>query len=384
MTRVYIAAAMLLMFALPCAAQEPPTETNLTLGGPEGGYARKLMPMGNTVNDNIDLFFKDRDTYDNSDPFPIVFRIIYPSGNMGPRITLVDDVNPTEWLVAWHPAAKRYLLVYIKDGKVYAMSVRPNGTHLKARYVCDYLDNWMALTWARKKRFVLLLKRKGDIVGQVLKRQGKKVGSETTVVDTTTDKVTVGSASTQKDGIAVLYYGLQRGSGGTSLRMLRMDHKLNIVDDQQVVRRITRQDQFFGMADPFSETHVVTWGRDGAVTFCTFDYDATLKTTVHAYHTNRLWLRGIRYDRPARNYALWYSTWEIDNEKFLEIDYHYFLRLSPAGTVIDFKEPVKTVSVNNEVDATGLGIARNGNILVCWSHEDFGGGERGTYGTLIH
>ena len=139
-----LAASFILMTALPLAAQALPATTDLTINSI--ATPGVIHCLGNTLNNNILVFYDDY-TFSGRH---LYCREVMPNDTMGPERTIATAIDTATqwWHVTWHLFAKCYMIVYLKNGAIYARSLRASGKNASPeRKVTNYSERWMRVAW---------------------------------------------------------------------------------------------------------------------------------------------------------------------------------------------------------------------------------------------
>jgi hypothetical protein len=356
---------LVLLCTVYLAAQEPPAYVDLTLSSSEYGW--RFVPLGTTVDDNIVLFYTVHPLWGGNRMLKSC--VISPTGALGPLRVLATPVDLFVMDAVWHPAVKRFMVVYISGTALYARSVRadgsPGGPAVK---VNDYDGDYVSLAYTNKRKFVLFIARDGQVVGQVLKKNGKKFKSEIKLTNFTgTVSAYPVDAATKADGNAVAYYAsYDYIPDKLTPSLLSVDHKLNVLEDFEIASGMTTQrDQVFvGAYDPNSRTHAVAWDLYNYPAnnrkYCCVDESGATVMPPTALPKD-VSPESLVYDPSGKRFALLYRKHTINASDEIEYTRLYLFIFNPKGKAID--QDFFLLQIGDEEAGLGLGCARNGNIL---------------------
>ena len=364
-----------LLAASPLAAQEAPAVKSITIE--EDGFGFKFLPLGVSHNNTMVAFYE----HWTGSSTALKARFISASGDPGQTSTIAANIDSSRWDAVWHPVLKRFMVVYRLNNALYARSVGQFGAPLSAaKKVCDYSDVYIHIAWTTKKKFVLFITRGGQVVAQVLKKNGKKKKGELAITDVASGEAYPVDAATEDDGTAVAYYAQYRSSAGTlTPRLVKVNHKpKNVIADFAITsaRSSTSKTTFVGAYDPASQTHSIAWRFVGAggsnARYCTFYESGAMRQSPTAI-PGSVNPRALLYNPSAQRFAI------------LFIDYAYFappgsaraaamdhteLHLviyNPNGSIVDSDYFIW--QGQSEHEGFGVGYAKSGNLLAVMSFE---------------
>ena len=372
-----LAASFILMTALPLAAQAPSATTDLTIN--VSATPGVIHCLGNTLNNNILVFYDDY-TYSGRH---LYCREIRPNGSMGPERTITTDIDTAThwWHVTWHPYAKRYMIIYLKNGAIYARALQVDGKNASPeRKVTNYSERWMRVAWTFKKKFVVFYHIAGQVAGQGLRKNAKKYKNQQILTGVRSGEALPLDAATEDDGTAVVYYANYRSGPGTMRpALVRVNHKLKILGQffiTQAYGVVSKYSRFVGNYDTTHQRHSIVW-YDGGARYCTFDKAGNFvqaPTTLAGIQT----INNLAYDPAANQFALFnylYKSLGVGGADF------YYTVYDHQGTVVA-SQILLAQENRNEIDAAGFGYARNGNHVTAWGLEY--SGAHGVYARLYH
>lgn len=363
MRRIILLFSTILVLALPAAAQDPAATKDLTISNNEFGF--KFKPMGTTINNNFVLFYEAF----SGGTTALKARTVGPTGALGPVKTLVPSIDNYRWDVVWHPVVKKFMLVYHLNNAAYARRVKPNGAPGGAsKKVCDYQDIYMRIAWTKKKKFVLFLTRGGQLAAQALKKNARKFKTEQILTVFSTGEAYPTSAATKTNGEAVAYYAHYDNSANElTPRLISVDHKLIVYDSFAITAAQTanRKGSIMGKYDPGSRTHSIVWKFAGHSKYCCFNESGAM-VEAPTNTPKDITPKALIYNPSADRFAIQYNKYKIfappgPQPAGIDHTYIYLTIYNPNGTIVD---PEFSVLVSNyEDEGTGVGYAKNGNIL---------------------
>jgi hypothetical protein len=382
MRNYLLAMAVACMFAAPLVAQEPSFVQDYMLE--TTSYGTHFVILGNTLNSDFVVFY---DHYSGSN-YNLKTVLIHAGGGPLGAVHLVsNNVQINYWFAwdaAWHPKAKRYVVVYKVGNKLYARAVGVGGAPLSAeRFICNYDGNYIDVTWAAKNKFVVFLQRDGQLVGQALRKNARKYKGEKQLVSLETGVSYPLDAASEEDGTAVAYYARYWVSPGEAdICVLRVDEKLNILDDFDQVSDLPAADETFarfvrGNYDPVSKTHSVAY-RIGAgpARYTTFKKDGTWVSHPKNLPTDsRPW--ALLYDPVKKRFAVFYFTLNYYEGK--DHAQLYLTVYKPNGKIVSADNLLKVT--DSEIDALGCGFNKTGKTFLGWVND---GSPVGVLGRLIY
>lgn len=359
----------ILTLALPLAAQETAAQVDLTIENSQRGC--KFMPMGNSVNNNIILFYEAVSGVETD----LKARTVGPTGDLGPVRILAQTIDYQIWDVVWHPVVKKFMLVYRKNNDVWArrikLNAKPGGSPKK---VCDYHDNYLEVAWTKKKKYILFMARSGQLTAQALKKNGKKYRTEEYLTSFTSGEAYPVAADTKVNGEAVAYFAHYDSTPNwLTPRLISVDHKLTVHDDYAIT---TPQDSgskatFVGKYDPAFRIHSVAWRLAASEAkkvhskYCCF-YESGAMVQPPTNTPVNIIPKALLYDPAAKRFAVWYNKYNVFNSLGFQptkIDNtHIFLMVyNPNGVIV--AEDLYVYMSHSEDEGSGVGFAKNGNIL---------------------
>jgi hypothetical protein len=382
MVRIFTLIALAIIYAAPAAAQSPAFTQDYTLESTL--YGAKILPLGNTLNDNFIVFY---DHYSGGKSALKTCIVQSNGGPLGAKHVIAPDINIgnySPWDVVWHPTAKCFMAVFRVNGALYARKVGVDGIGKgTAKKITDYDGQYLVITWAMKNKFVVFFQRDDQVAGQALRKTARKFRGEKSLVSLVTGISYPLDADTEEDGTAVAYYARYWASPGEAdPSVLRVNHKLQVLDNYDVVSDVPATSEYQaryirGAYDPVDKVHTIAY-RIGAVPakYMTFKKDSTWikkPTNLPANEQPRYML----YDHVNQRFAVFFYTLN-----YFEGRDHSEFRLSiyrPNGTIVVANQLLK--QTDNENDAHGCGFNKVGHIFVGWVND---GGPPGILGRLLY
>ena len=364
--RIKLFAVLLLSISVFSSGQTAPAAMDLVIDGNSYGY--KAMPLGMTINNNILVFY---DIQINGIIY-VKARLVYPNGNMGNIYTLATNVGWGEWQAAWSPEAKRFMLVYIYNDKIYARAVKITGApKTAAKLIAGYTGDYLQLTWSPKKKFVYFIERNDQVVAQQMRRTAKKYKGEVTLTNVPLgDRAIPTDCATESNGSPVVYYVVFNESTlNADVKMTKLDKNLDIVNNVDVKLNLTAYNEYdvknLQGACSAGDVHAFCWkyGSDKAK-YAIYRSDGTrIKKARNTPHNKEI--SNIVYDANSNIFRYFYTEFvydgQMDNERFFSTNFN------PNGKVNQPKQVYYLT--HGECDGRYLGVSRNGSIIIVWQPE---------------
>lgn len=330
----------------------------------------RVIPMGNTVNDNFVVFYVFYGTTLN-----LKTRVVHADGTLGPINVVATSITAGEqkrFDVAWNPRSKTYLVIYFKGGKLWGQKVLLNGAKSGApKDITTFAGRYWTVTSTVKKGFVLLMSKSGNLVAQRLRSNGKKRKGEIVVVKKigAIDFLPFDSDSTQS-GMAFLVYAVYTPAATSlELRILRLDGRMHILGSSQVGvfggLYSTLTGDAYCAYDPDDDVFGLTWRFGGESThYCIVNssevYVKPPTVTTVVSHP-----REIIFNVTTVQFMIHYQ--KLNYYSGMDHTEYYYLPIKPTGVVVSSGSLI--LSHNHENDAWGFGVSGIGSLMVVWVPE---------------
>lgn len=370
MKKIIILCSVLALVSVAALAGAPQNGQYLNIDN--SGHSVKSLPLGNTWDNNMLVFYE---VTDGSDVL-IKGRLVTATGSLPDQpITYSPPVEYGKWTACWSPLAKIYMLVYVENGHIYARPINRNGTPKSGAFIIasNYDSDKLFLTFTAKRRFTLFLEVNDQIVALSLTNKGKRKGNESTLTSLPVGKkALITSCSTENNGDTVVYYSLlDTNSMKTDLMMKRVDVKLAEKAEYTIKSGLKAKSDFharfyLGACDYGDDLHMVVWqiGKKSAF-YALVKADGTLVKKAVKTPEKRLFPRKIDFDWTSDIYRLFYM--ELKSQGSQDVETFFFTNIRDDASVANKKEIMAT-SVG-EADYRTFGFSKDGNILITWSPE---------------
>ena len=374
--------ATALLFAAPLAAQAPSFVEDYFLETTT--YGSHFVILGNTLNSDFVVFY---DHYSGGNFVLKSCRLNSGGGPLGAKQTIHPDVVVADrepWDVVWHPVAKRYMAVFRVGGKLFARAIGVGGVPLSGpKFVCNYDGTYLHVAWAARRKFVVFLQRGDQVSGQALRRNCRKFKGEKQLVSLVTGISYPLDAASEEDGTAVAYYARYWDSPGEAdVCVLRVDYKLNVLDDFDQVSDLAASSQYLtryihGNYDPKSRTHSIAY-RVGAgpAKYMTFKKDGTWVSKPKNLPSDSA-PRSLLYNPIKKRFVVFFFKLNYFDGRDHSEFYHTVYR--PNGKIVVADRLLKRTDSEN--DACACGFNKTGKIFLGWVND---GGPLGVLGRLIY
>jgi hypothetical protein len=355
-----------------CAAAIPLPWSKKSFTFRNGGISRVRI-MSNTLNDNFVVFYQPLyPTWDAE----IWVRTVSSDGNTLSSENVVTGFNVMRGIfsAAWHPVAKRYVIVFNDNNDLKAIATDVDGHPVSAlNTIATGIDGEPHVTSLGNQRFVVFYRQGDQLWAWRLTKTAQKMKSPVQVSSFKKGYVKVGGAATEEDGQAVCYYSYIRGTSKSRGYMARVNNKLKVMLNKPVTAQMP--DQWLtgiqGAYDPDTQTHAITFYNKFAIV----DKNGQPATPSYANFivvpNGGYSLAGVVYDRINTQFAAYYLKAWADEQTYTEYSYLYYAFFKSNGTIVesDFYFDGGT----DETDGRCAGINRHGNRLGLISWEGGGG-----------
>ena len=354
-------------FSIAAAASAP---QKLTVDN--SGHTFKSMPLGNTWGNNILVFY---DIYTNG-IVKLKSRLVNSAGVPAAQTHIyVTDTEWAPWTAVWSPLSNSYLLVYAIGDKVYARPIRQDGVPTGgAKLIFGGFDSKnLFLAFTARKRFVLFFEQNGEVLAQVLKKNGARKGGVEVVANSDSGgSCLTTSVSTMNNGDTIVYYShFDPNTLDTQIKMLRLNYKLQQQADYTLKNGLTAYSEtdarnYKGVCDYGDDLHLIVYKMGTSKPYYALvKHDGTFVKKPKRTPIKDLFPRHVEFDSTSDVYRLFYSrlTWQgtKDIEKF------YLTNIRDNGTFADRKKYITQTTY--ECDYRTFGVSRDGNLLITWSPE---------------
>lgn len=222
---------LIIIFSCTIFAQVNPAATDIEFYPYSASDTFLARAEANTINENLLVVYTNRISTTT-----LYARTVTPAGVVGPQRIVASNVNGGFHDLTWHPAAKRYMLIF-KDGiDLKVRVIRANGSFAGGvKKVTTYSNGEFRIGPANKKRFILYYLRGDKLVAMSLKKNGKKFKSEKTLVSKTNGQFSFKNGwfylskamMNDKNESVIIYMFKHKFSKVAEMKALKIDHKLN-------------------------------------------------------------------------------------------------------------------------------------------------------------
>ena len=371
-----VIATLLFALFLTAAAPAQAETIDLTIDSTIATYGR-IVPLGTTANNNVVVFYES-----GGGGYKDIFaRVVRPSGALGPVRKLVEDIVQGQgWQAVWHPRARRFLLVYRRDDRLYACPAKRNGKPgdevLIEGSQLAYPQYGHSVAWTGKDRFILFFQQDGQLVKATLSKDGRTLGKPATATSFA-DGVAYCTGSTTEDDGSVVAYCMHYDEAKKIARlfMLRIGDGADAAEQVDLGLRPRSNSVLFatdisGAYDPATKTHSIAY-RIGLkrLKYCTFLPDGTMLRTP-VITPDRIppgSLVSVHRIPQQQRFAMFYYKLDYDDDTDTDyVDFRIFT-YKPDGTVVAPARQLKHLEAANGCGCE-FTYSRDGNIFVAYRY----------------
>ena len=377
--RKYLSTCLLIVaFAALAAGQTAPGVEEVQLSNNLPGCACAL---ATTVNDNIVLFI-DEVVLPGGTDHVIRSYTIGPFGDvLGKSKVVAEGMGSDNFHAAWHKKLKRFMLGFVKDGKIYLQPVSASGNPRGGpKRFTNYDDVYLRVAPLGDNRYVVIYNRGGQVVARGARKTGKAFKGERKLTSSATATFYPVGVAVEKSGDVVVYYvKYDAGAGKAAGYWVRINKNLKAVKRKQIIPTFGGADEppiFSGAYDPVNGLHMIAWEwSKGSPRYRVLNPSGGLvrnTTSLPAGVEFAFRENEVVYDPTAGRFGVPY----IKENTFGNPTEFYMALYYPNGTAYD--ESV-FLAAANEIAGAGFGISKAGGILTVWWYA-----EGGAHATLLY
>jgi hypothetical protein len=354
---------LVLVFSIFAAGQSAPGVKEFKLSDNQPSYACAL---ATTVNDNIVLFIDELVMPAGVDHIINAYNIGPAGGILNVSKVVAEGMGSGNFHVAWHKKLKRFMLAFVKDGKVYLQPVSPNGNPRGGyKQFTNYDDIYLRIAPLGDDRFLVVYNRAGQVVARRARNTGKSYKGERKLTSSADANFYPVGVAVEKNGNVVVYYvkydAAARQAAGY---WVRVDKNLKVLERRRItptVGGVASPLTFSGAYDPVNGYHMIAWEWSNPRFSIVSSAGVVIKDAAALPSQVELFFKQneVVYDPTAGRFGVPYkkeNTFGNPTEFYMALYY-------PNGTVIDES---LFLAATDEIDGMGFGVSRAGAILSVW------------------